>query len=234
MTVAFVTAIFNIHPTRSTEIWDRLSILSQTIPIHIVCSPEDADKVPKSATPYFLPFQELTTYKLIAPLPDLPPIRNVDKDTKEYMIVMNAKTEILQYVKTRVYADHYVWIDAGISKIFKDPHAIFRSILAQTVSMKSDTILMPGCWPRKESNPAILTEKINWRFCGGFFVVPRAYVADFAIRMFDGVAALGAATGRATWEVNTWCFIERHLPIQWEKGDHNESILDCLAHYQAT
>lgn len=232
MTVTFVTAIYTIHPTRSAEIWERFNLLCKVLPVHIVCSESDADRIPENAIPIFRELEELETTMALQSYDGLPRLRSAEKDTKEFNIVMNAKTECLQIVKEQVQSDHYIWIDAGISKIFKDPTAIFEKIKAQiSCPLKSDTILIPGCWPYKETNVEKLTDRIHWRFCGGFFVVPYALVDSFATEVLNGCVMIGNATGKTTWETNIWCFVEDRLPIQWERGDHNETIIDCLCNY---
>jgi len=232
MTVTFVTAIFNINLVRSNEIWDRFTLLCKIIPIVIVCSASDRDKIPEGATPIFREFYELETVKMLNKYNKLPKVRNEWKDTKEYMLLMNSKTECVQLAKDKVEADHYIWIDAGISKIFKNPIEKFESILETTSKPLNDTqILISGCWPHKETNFAKLVERIHWRFCGGFFVVPANLVEPFFLAVLNGCKEIGETTEYLTWEVNIWSFIEATLPIQWEKGDHNDSISDCLGNY---
>jgi hypothetical protein len=232
MTVVFVTAIYNIHKTRSNEIWERFKLLASTIPIHIVCSAENAELLPAGVTPYYREFEELDTYKALQGIHDLPQTRNTDKDTKEYMILMNAKAEFLQIVNSEVNADHYIWIDAVIGKILSDPIVIFNKIIEETRRpLKADTILIPGCWDFKVHDPLQLTKHIVWRFAGGFFIVPCGYIDPFAAAVLDGCKQLAKSTGKLTWEVNVWCLIEQHLPIQWERADHNDTIISGLANY---
>lgn len=232
MTVTFVTAIYDIHMSRSAEIWDRFALLCKTIPVIIVCSASDASKIPAGTTPLFCEYSDLTMFEILEPFDSLPRVRCADKDTKEYMTIMNSKAEFLSRVKAVVKSDHYVWIDAGISKIFVNIEDMFKKILEQTeIPMRTDAILIPGCWPYKESDIAKLVEKIHWRFCGGFFIVPHDYVDSFYKEVVDGCNTIGAETGCVTWEVNVWAYIEPRLPILWAKGDHNESITDCMQHY---
>lgn len=232
MTVVFVTAIFNIHNTRSNEIWERFKLLASIIPIHIVCSSESAEFLPDGVTPHYREFEELDTYKSLQEFQGLPQIRNIDKDTKEYMILMNAKAEFLQIVRKVVDADHYIWIDAGISKIFSDPVKIFNKIIEDTQRpLTTDTILIPGCWDFRVSDHKQLTKHINWRFAGGFFIVPRAFIDPFAAAVYEGCRQIAKSTGTLTWEVNVWCLVEQHLPIQWERADHNDTIITGLTNY---
>jgi hypothetical protein len=165
----------------------------------------------------------------------LPTVRSGGKDTKEYNILMNAKAEFLQIVKNIETADHYVWIDAGIGKIFKSPLSTFKLILenVQANPLKTDSILIPGCHNFKNTDIEELTTRIFWHFAGGFFIVPHDLIDIFHQRVLEGCIAIGDATRKTVWEVNVWSYIEPQLPIQWEKGDHDESIFQGLVNYYA-
>jgi hypothetical protein len=90
-----------------------------------------------------------------------------------------------------------------------------------------DTLFIPGCVPRSPMHP----DRIHWRFCGGFCVVPYAHVTQFFLRSIQACSHL-AQQHKATWEVNLWASIEHLLPIQWEAGDHNDSMFANLDAYR--
>jgi hypothetical protein len=92
-------------------------------------------------------------------------------------------------------------------------------------------IFIPGCWEHNTYTLQDLATKISWRYAGGFFIVPRSLVGRFYNTVQEGCKAIGDLTDTAVWEVNVWCFIESHLPIQWAKGDHNEQIIAGLPAY---
>ena len=173
-------------------------------------------------------FDSFETYKLLHDTEHLPEKRNVSKDTKEYMILMNMKTECLALMKQKTIHDiqYFVWLDAGISKIFKDPDATLSTLVPrlQTCNNLSDKIVIPGCWG-PQSDVGILTHCIHWRFCGGFFCVPSELVIPFSKEVLQGCQEIKDKTNKITWEVNVWTYIESRLPIEWRAGDHNESIL---------
>ena len=233
MTVVFVTAIYNVSTVSNPDaIWERFAALSQIIPTYIVCSVKDAHRIPKNATPIFKEFEDLAFARLLRPYSRLPPIRNVGKDTQDFMILMNAKAEFIQMVQNAVVADHYVWIDAGIGKIFKDPivsYTTFRALTARPLNPYA--IFIPGCWDHNTHSVTDLTTKVSWHYAGGFFIVPRDFVDPFYTEAYEACQTLGDLTQTATWEVNVWCMVESHLPIFWAKGDHNEAIYSGLTKY---
>jgi hypothetical protein len=233
MIFTFVTAIYNVYENERAgyieELWDRLAILAATVPLRVVCDPADADRVKAlGAVPHPVPFQGLATYAVLQKAPHLPARRNPVKDTRDFMILMNAKTECLNIVRNEAPSStHYIWIDAGITKIFTDPTRTLTDMMLNIGNAPRDQILIPGCWDSRAELDA-LTQAICWRFCGGFFVVPEEHVQLFAATALDACESIRLATGLAIWEVNIWAMVEPRLPIQWTRGDHNETIFDGL------
>ena len=128
----FVSAIYKIYDTGYDDtVWERLAVLAGTVPIlHLFCSSADRDRASKipNIIPHYLELEETETYTILSEVQNLPEHRKASKDTKLFMILMNAKTEFLHRVRYDGFLDdHYVWIDAGISKIFKDPAATLTS-----------------------------------------------------------------------------------------------------------
>lgn len=233
MIFTFVTAIYNVYTNERAsyidEIWERLAILAAAVPLRVVCEPVDADRVKAlGAIPHPVPFRELATYTVLQTATALPERRNPVKDTRDFMILMNAKTEFLDLVRREVPSStHYVWIDAGIAKIFKEPAQTLHDMLLRIGNAPRDKILIPGCWESRAALDA-LTQAICWRFCGGFFVVPEEHVQSFAGTVLEACDSMCVAKGVAVWEVNIWAMVEPRLPIQWTRGDHNETIFDGL------
>jgi hypothetical protein len=233
MTIAFVTAMYAVAcEARVAEIWARLTQLASVLPLHIVCSAKDAHRIPEGAVPYFCEFESLETYKIVSKTTGLPRVRSEEKDTKEFMILMNAKAEFLKIVKGAKDADHYFWIDAGIGKIFRDPVASYNrlaTILARQ-RLPDDMLVIPGCWDAQAVTAfdALLT-RVSWRFCGGAFVVPQGLVDLFYYHTLAGCEEIRVRSGLAIWEVNLWDFMQSRIPILWKKGDHNEQLFEAFA-----
>lgn len=224
-----VSAFYTLcDPTRAEKILVSYRLLSTFFNIHLFVPPSFIVTPPlENTTLHYVAFEDLKTYQILQKTTGLPRIRNLTKDTKDFMILMNAKTEFLQRVRAAgVYASHYIWIDAGIGKIFKDPAASYRHLQTHLASntFPKDQIYIPGCWASQETRLDVLATKVCWRFCGGFFVVPAGLVDSFAATVLEGCQEVQEHTGLAVWEVNIWALVEPRLPIHWVYGDHNESI----------
>lgn len=235
MTVLYVTAIYTLYTHGyADEVWSRVRELQNEIPVYLFCSAEDLPKTRDmhNVRPIVKEFHTLDTYSVLQSTTRLPAIRNPAKDTKEFFILMNAKTEFLNIVRNIETADHYVWIDAGISKIFKNPKASFSDIRALMAhpNLRHDTVFMSGCW-RYYNRPYTLLSAISWRFCGGFLVVPRALTEQVHTAVLEACTEFRDIAGIAIWETNIWAYLENRLPIQWEYGDHNEMIYGGLTRY---
>jgi hypothetical protein len=258
--IIFVSSFYRINedPLYGEAILERFKILANHISIHLLCSEKDKetiDQIP-NVTPYYKEFEDFEMYKLLHNAKKLPEHRSIEKDTKNYMILMNMKSECLQIVKQTMDYENdinkeqnvnqerknsfeqnvshgqknsfFVWIDAGISKIFKDPSLSFEEVKSKLneVELYNDKIIMPGCWS-SQTNLHILEVCINWRFCGGFFVVPNSMIEELYICNYNACKEILELTGKVLWEVNVWAYMEPRIQIDWRKGDHNESIF-CI------
>lgn len=235
MTVVFVSAIYSIYgpdTERTANVWRRFAILAKYFHIHLVCSVADADKIPANVTPYFCEFHELDTYKLVMKTTGLPQIKSDSKDTKEFMVLMNAKTEFLKKVSNKAEADHYVWFDAGLGHVLKDPDSTYASIRHLfDAPFRKDKIMIPGCSPTQEPRLDMILTRVCWHFSGGFFIVPCALIDVFYYNVLAACEEIRFKSGRATWEVNVWAYIESRIPIQWEYGSHDETIFQGIRNY---
>jgi hypothetical protein len=236
----FVTAIYGIYgeerPQYCDELWARFAFLVRHLPtIHAFCSLADASRLSAlpNVIPHFVEFTDLDTYRALAFAHGLPDKRNTVKDSKEFMILMNAKPEFLRRTREAVpTASHYIWIDAGIQKIL---HTVPSDALTRMVARchalcareTTGRILLPGIdWKRRNLTIRDIARKVLWRFCGGFCVVPAEYVDDFARETAVGAQEILRATGKLTWEVNVWAYMESRLPIRWYGCGWNQSIFD--------
>ncbi len=151
---------------------------------------------------------------------------NPKKNTLGYHIVQHQKTSWLCAAAiAKPQMDIFVWIDAGIHSV----PGITNEVIAEAINRAREekTIVIPGCWNKGVAND-VPDSQVNWRFCGGFFVVPRQYLLDL-----DGALRVETMrhlreTNNLSWEVNTLQRLERNptvpLPIWWYKADHDASL----------
>lgn len=148
-----------------------------------------------------------------------------DKDTLEYLSVQHQKTEWLERSQRKhPSVDTFVWIDYGI---FHMPGVMEQHVLdflAAVERHKPTAIESPGCLPTSSS---IDIKTPCWRFCGAVLVCPAPLVAPFNAAVKQVATSCMEASGRATWEVNTWALVEqqRAVPIrQYHAATHNQCL----------
>lgn len=244
-TTVFVSAIYSVYPTSRYRdiLWERFSKMSQHLPVHIFCSAEDrgrADSMP-GVTPHYLELTETRSWNFLAGFEALPnqretcvyPERDSQKDTSRYMGLINAKPEFIEAASRSVEADHYVWVDAGVTKVLHDPDRSFVELRERSsVRLKKDRILIPG-WNDPTTDLDLLTrDHTYWRFLGGMVAVPRDLVGVFARAAEQSYREIAGLTGKAVWEVSAWAYAESRMPIQWEKAMFRD-VLDPIKLYAA-
>lgn len=242
MDITYVTALYNISKLKNAS-----SILLNDVqdlfncPIKLIIyvdqfymdaiQPFIAEK--SNIKMIHLPIEQLNIYNLILSnrnLLMLPESRNMEKDTVEYMALMNTKIEFLQ----RTYAEHknlfedspYIaWIDAGISKIIKEKEYMFNK-LANLRVKNLDTMLMPGCYLRNVSLGELFNQ-VSWVCMGGFYICHTSYIHKFHNMSLE-VLVFFLINRRIAWEVNIWAEIVNRYPhvFVWYKADHNDHFLD--------
>ena len=120
--------------------------------------------------------EDTETYKIINSCnPSLPPIQNIEKDTKEYFILMNAKSEFVYNITllNPFNTEHFAWIDFGIFHVISNVDNIIKNIYNLSISkIKPKLMLFPSCWSKDKSitNISLIKKQIFWRFCGGFYI----------------------------------------------------------------
>lgn len=224
MQITYVTALIDLEEHRpvdkSFERYIHLFNLLQTsgIRIHLFLSPSYRGKITlQNGIIEYIRLQDLDTYR-IAPN-GLPENRNELHDTRNFLILMNAKTELIRRaIKSRMHSTtHYAWIDFGICQVLRTPELTLKTLC--DTNLPARCLYIPGCW----ETPGSVFSYVNWRFCGGFFVGDKESLLDFAGRMLNVLPTLP----NLAWEVNTWAHLEAlGWKPTWYKADHNDSMLN--------
>jgi hypothetical protein len=151
----------------------------------------------------------------------LPENRKVEKDTIEYLCLMNSKLEFIgDTIRENPFqSEYFAWIDFNISHVFK--HTKFTSDFIRFLGKckySGNFLTIPGCWG-KDIEPSI--NEICWRFCGGFFMGHRENILEFEKSVWENVVHFSP-----TWEVNVWAMVERKgINIDWFLADHNDTMI---------
>lgn len=173
-----------------------------------------------------LPLTSFTLYQqAIQYAGPLPQNRNPEKDTKEFFALMNTKMEFIKRATVYTTDETLIWIDYGILKIVKNQERFLHK-LRDINSARFEKLTLPGCWA---FGRPLHVDSIHWRFCGGFFVMPRHHVERFynhsecVLRDFCTMSMY-----KLTWETNVWSVIEscaERNNIHWYFADHNDTMV---------
>ena len=170
---------------------------------------------------------ELETVRLIKDhkFLQLPLTRNAEKDTLNFLTLMNTKPELLVLAKAWAKTPYLAYIDIGISKVLKSPDTLMR--LEKLNVHNIPLVMLPGCHPIApvEAFPR-LWSGIHWMLAGGFFVVPATAAEEFfgihkaALKRFLDLNCI-------TWEVNVWASFANDYKqrIVWYNGPHTDEMI---------
>jgi hypothetical protein len=249
-TIIFVTSFIKIYETppnnTRTEEWriKHFELLLKTgIHIHLFISPEYHDIFEKLRHKYYQNFN-YSTIDIYTKLPlfsslyhkneeiNLPMERNHEKDTYQYMALMNSKLEFIN-LATKYYttATHFAWIDFNIPYIFKEPEFTlsFLNFVSTANFISTNFLYIPGCWQMPSSYTPLIIDNINWHFCGGFFLGDRQSVLDFYKANIQHIYEETVNKSLMVWETNFWTFLEsNHIwkPSHWVSvNDHDDTMI---------
>jgi hypothetical protein len=175
--------------------------------------------------------EELETYKTYKSFHgiNLPNQKTLEKDTEHFMILMNAKTE---FIKRAMDADpfksqHFAWIDFSICHVFREPGKTLKILKSiGDAKLNSEFLAFPGCW-NKGADFSMIFQRVNWRFCGGFFIGDKQSLETFCSAQHVAFLEILQTHKCLVWEVNTWAYLETTTSWSpsWWKADHNDSII---------
>lgn len=221
--VTFVSAFFRLRDRTvdEGELFRRFDELAASgLLIVLFLDSRLVDRAPKRQNVRVVPIklEELWPFNLDQEF-RLPTNRTVDKDTRDFLLMQNAKLELLEKATIYTPSAHFAWIDFGIMKIVRRPRQFLKKL--RLLSPPPHGIMAPGCWTREQSDQSD-PESVNWRFCGGFLVADRESVFGLATRN-----RLMVSRPELTWEVNLWAELERfgNVTFDWYKADHDDSIV---------
>ncbi len=181
---------------------------------------------------------DLVTYKELQGLSyNLPPLRTSHHDTANFMTLMNAKIEFIKRaMDNNIFGtSHYAWIDFSICHVLKNWNSSCKYLqLLSSSALQDRCLIFPGCWLKGEAAGELFL-KINWRFCGGFFVGDRTSIAELYNLYRTHFVEAVKTSGTLVWETNMWHYFELNcgLNIQWYLANHDDSIIHVpFRHYK--
>lgn len=170
----------------------------------------------------YIALEDLNYFKKIEGLElQLPSHRNLTKDHKEFLILMNSKVELVKRAidKNIFNSTHFSWIDFGLQRIIHNSDT-FK--LLETIPERKG-IYIPGC---HQSGP-VGVHNVCWRFCGGFFIGDISSILEFYELYEKHFKNIIEANRTLTWEVNIWAMFECYY--NWKPtfylADHNDTII---------
>ena len=102
----------------------------------------------------------------------------------------------------------------------------FINKLKSVNETKYDKMMMPGCW---EYGRPFTVNNVNWKFCGGFFVIPRKYVRIFYDHCRNVLRDFCTnPIYKLTWETNVWNIVEMCATkddMVWYYSVHDDTIV---------
>jgi hypothetical protein len=232
--VTFVSAFLDLSEDRTalrspdTHLQHFLKIARSGINVHLflnkACS--SFEEILREFPNIHIEYVEISELRTFASAQEarLPAVRNIKKDTRNFLLFINAKPEfVYRAIQCDIWKTmHYYWIDFGIFHVISDvPRA--QKLLRQISSQQLSGLFIPGC---VNMAPFEYFNYVCWRFCGGVFAGDRQSLIDFYHAVFEEYDKIVQERG-LTWEVNTWAYLESTGKISptWLHADHNDSIL---------
>ena len=237
--IMIVTAYYDLYgrPARFWEYFDLFyEVAASGLSIVLFTSPDLIRRfrfLPPTVHLVSLPLEDCELYSMaMAYCGELPSGRTPEKDTREFFALMNTKIEFVKRARAMypTKTGHaWMWLDYGIMKIMKRPEDVLEKLRAlESTVVPPKNMLLPGCWGMGQH--AFRVDQINWRFCGGFFVIPD----DFVDRFYDHSRCVlrdfcTQSQYKLTWETNVWAIIEACAEdrdrMQWYAADHDDRMI---------
>ena len=154
---------------------------------------------------------------------------NPDKDTIDYLLVMNHKTEWMKLAIENNYynSDQFIWLDFGIYHIFNNNIDLFNKSIYSVLNKKYDLIRIASIWECDLIYDEYIHKEICWVFAGGVFGGSKNSLLKFADMMKNKCISYIQEHKNLIWEVNIWYLIynENKYFFDIYKADHNSSII---------
>ena len=232
--VTYISALYNCYSATSVSerlLKDVAILLQQHLDLIIFVDEfyyQALSKLPMSTTVKLVQYQldQSVIYNMIVAnkeLLHLPPHRSMEKDTHEYIALMNAKIEFLKLAQEYTTKSYVAWIDAGSSKMISTPDVSYPRL--QNLQHKDGLgVFIPGCYQRSVDLPGLM-HNVWWNYLGTFLVCERSAINKFYQYSIQSLVKF-FTNSTVIWEVNVWIDIHQtHGDVfTWYAADHNDSF----------
>ena len=230
MVFTFVTAYFKIYESDKFDFYFEQfkKLVSTGFPIIVFLDDTIDSKLLKfyNVKVISISYKSLPINDYIDNNAELPKNRNIEKDTINFLKLMNSKTYFLRLAKNDINSNGnnsnintLIWIDFGIMKLCKDIEHFKKNFnILSTDKNLTKKILIPG---GKNQKALLTTTEIYWRFLGGIIICPKNLVEKF-----DDLCNIEIKKLSLTYEVNIYANVEYNNPelIQYHYSDHNDTM----------
>lgn len=193
-------------------------------PILLFLDERLTDRAPKYPNVRVVPMklEDLWSFQQAASLDlELPVHRTHEKDTRDFLLLQNAKLDLLEKASTLDGSSYFAWIDFGVMKIVRDRGRFLKKLASLKLS---EGVLAPGCWTRGYADD-VADERVSWRFCGGFLATDRNSIPSL-VAAHRSVLKKKFEQNKLTWEVNVWADMERAgQKFDWYPADHDDTLV---------
>lgn len=162
----------------------------------------------------------------------MPNKRNLIKDTREYMILINSKVEfLLRAINVNIYnTNYFCWIDFSYFYIVPEKQnqiEIYNKlnyINNQLANKNTQFIIAPGI---NLKNNMDYLNAVNWRFCAGVLLGDKSSLLDFCNNCLNMFPIFLKLTNKLVWEVNYWLWLEKngYFSPQWYQARFDKTIV---------
>ena len=188
----YITALYDIRSKdkrNHSGIEKRIELLkklfSVNIPIVAFLDPEfeiffKDNNLPTNVKCIYRPLNSFSIYLTLTttePKLELPENRSIEKDTIEFLALMNTKAEFVAEGSKFCETENVAWIDASIFHILNDEKRVKEYL--ETKNHTVEKIRIPGPIFQKTIDRNNLVKSVQWKYAGGYFICKREYSEIF-------------------------------------------------------
>lgn len=158
---------------------------------------------------------------------------NPNKDTLNYMIIINTKTEwvknAIEYVNPH-QSEQFIWVDFGIYQLYDNlsNQILFEPYMYSLINKSYNYIRIPHIWNIDSYNIDINIHKlICWYFAGGIFGGKSELLIKFNDIMSEIITTYINQNNSLVWEVNLWYLAYKSNKSMFSLyyGNHDANII---------